>query len=142
MTPTLPQQRFTFMKSFNIVCLSLVLSACGGGGSSSGAGNNVAGNTGVEISTFSVFGDNEVYEHTGEGIYNLDISGFNHTITTTENQTINNLSMTGSNNILTVGAGSTIALLEISGNDNSVSVPEGSFAELELTGFGNQLITY
>ena len=132
------------MKSFNIVCLSLVLSACGGGGSSSSgsAGGISTGDSTQEINTLEVFGIGEVYEHTGDGIYNIDITGLNHSITTTENQTINNLTVDGSNIIVFVGAGSTIQHLEISGNDNSISVPDGSYVELEITGLGNQLITY
>ncbi len=133
------------MKSFNIVCLSLVLSACGGGGSSSSGGSvggvNTGGETG-EISTLDIFGIGEEYEHSGDGTYDIDITGLNHSITTTANQTINNLTVDGSNIILFVGAGSTIQYLEISGNDNSISVPDGSYVELEITGSGNQLIEY
>lgn len=122
------------MKKITLTIIFLMLSACGGGSSTS--------TPAPEIPTVDHFGSDSTVIFDETGIYNIDIFGDRNTITIKADNTINMLDLTGSNNLLTFETGISVDTFDIFGSDNTINVPTGSGITFTSTGSGNLTIEY
>lgn len=117
-------------RAFSIFSISIMIAACGGGGSESDAQSKPVQCPLTPAFDVAVTASGETMVVNRADVYQLNVSGSINTITIQPSNSVSLVSVSGDGNTVTVNDGAVLCNVTLTGKSNTISLPRGSTAQV------------